>query len=112
MRGTMLCLLMLWMAGCVVATSEREQLPTGVTLLGSDEADCDGPIQIEGDPDVQVDPGETTVVVVDDDDDIDWQCMAEAIPDAGELDCPAGTSYVRITREQDESDFTMECYGS
>jgi hypothetical protein len=104
-------LLPLFLAGCVV-TSEREGLPTGVTLLGSERGYCDGPLEIEGDPDVVVDEGESTTVAVDDDDDIGWECMAGDSEREGEFDCPDGTSYIRITREDDEDEFDLECFGA
>lgn len=112
MRIAIWLLLPLFLAGCVVTTSEREGLPTGVTLLESDEGSCDGPIEIEGDPDVLIDEGESTTIAVTDDDDIDWECMAGSSPDEGEFDCPDGTSYIRITRDEDDSEFTLECYGA
>jgi hypothetical protein len=111
MRYLASCLLALLLAGCVI-TSEREGLPTGATLLGSEDGYCDGPVEIEGDPDVVVDEGESTTVAVEDGD-VDWQCIAaDATSDAGEFDCPDGTDYVRISRDEDESDFTLECFGS
>jgi hypothetical protein len=103
-------LLPLFLAGCVV-TSERDTLPTGVTMLGSDAGYCDGPIEIDADPDVTVDEGESITLAVDDDE-IDWQCLAGSPQAGGELECPDGTSYVRITRQEDEEEFTLECFGS
>lgn len=112
MRGLIFCLLAMLVAGCVVTTPERDELPTGVTLLGSDDVYCPGAMAIEGDPDVVVDEGESSVFAVNGDDDVDWHCLSEVKPDSGDMDCPDGTDYVRVSRDGDEPEFTLECYGS
>jgi hypothetical protein len=111
MRSAICVLLLAFLAGCVV-TAERDGLPTGVTLLDSEDAYCDGPIEIDADPDVVIDQGESATVALDDDDNVDWECQEGSDSDDGEFDCPDGTSYVRITREEDDADFTVECFGS
>jgi hypothetical protein len=108
--ATFSLLLPLLLAGCVV-TSERDGLPTGVTMLGSDAGYCDGPIEIDADPDVVVDDGESTTIAVDDDE-IDWECTAGSPRAGGELECPDGTTHVRITREEGDEEFTLECFGA
>jgi hypothetical protein len=109
MRYVALWPLALLMAGCVV-TAERDGLPTGVTLLGSEDGYCDGPIEIEADPDLVVEGGESTTVAVEDGE-VDWQCLVGDTPDEGEFDCPEGTDYVRISRDEGEAEFRLECFG-
>jgi len=103
-------LLPVFLLGCAT-TAERESLPTGVTLLGSDAGYCDGPIEVETDPDATVDLGQSVTLEVDDES-LDWRCMAGSPRAGGSLECPAGTSYVRITREADDEEFSLECFGS
>lgn len=114
MKLTALCALLLpfVLAGCVVESLERDSLPTGVTLLDSDDGHCDGVLEIEGSPDLTVDAGEETVIAVDDGDDIEWECLADYEEEDGEFDCPVGTSYIRVWRDEDDPEFTMECYGA
>lgn len=113
MRVALLMLLApLMLTGCVVSNVERESLPTGVTLLDSDQGVCDGPLQIEDNPNLIVEESEDITFVVDDEDDIDWQCLTDSYPRDGEADCPDGTSYVRVSREEDEAEFTLECFGA
>lgn len=104
-------LMALLLGGCVVNTAERDGLPTGVTLLDSDEGYCDGPIEFDSDPDVVIEPGETTTLALGDGDDVEWTCLSD-MRDHDTFDCPDGTSYVRITREEDAEEFALECYGS
>ena len=99
------------LAGCVVESMERDGLPTGVTLLDSDEGQCDGALEIDGDPDLSIDEGEETVVAMDDGEELEWECLGEYDRDEGEFECPAGTSYVRVFRDEDDPEFTLECYG-
>ncbi|HEX7036326.1 MAG TPA: hypothetical protein VF210_11155 [Pseudomonadales bacterium] len=112
MRMPMYLLLpLLALGGCVINTAEREGLPTGVTLLETEEGYCDGPIEIDADPDVMIESGESTTIALDDGDGLDWACVGDS-RDYDELDCPEGSAYVRITREEDAEEFSFECYGS
>ncbi len=109
----LLSLLTFFTTGCVSDNVEREGLPTGATLLDSDEASCDGIVELEGNSDVAVGEGESKTFAIDDEDDMDWQCVSDSsVQKGGDLDCPDGTDYVRITRNEDEDDFRIECYGS
>jgi hypothetical protein len=103
--------LVLLLGGCVVTTTEREGLPNGVTLLDSDQGLCSGTVEIDGHPDVRIDEGEQSVLAVDDDEDIEWQCITDLDSDEGEFECPDGTEYIRVSRDEDDSEFTLECYG-
>ena len=102
-------LLPVFLLGCAM-TAERESLPTGVTLLGSDAGYCDGPIEIDIDPEATLDQGESVTLAVDDET-LDWRCTAGSPRAGGSLECPAGTSYVRITRDVDDEEFSLECFG-
>lgn len=106
-----LVLLALVQGGCVMSPVETDGLPTGVTLLGSDEGECDGPLQIEGDPDRVIEESEDATFAVNGEDDLEWECVADSFVDEGELDCPDDTSYVRVLREEDDDEFAVECYG-
>ncbi len=106
--STILILATLFATGC--ATTPRETLPTGATLLGSDDGSCDGPIEIEGRPDVKVGQGKTVTLAVQGDEDKDWRCLSDS-DHHGEITCPDGTDYVRIIREEGKEGFRLECYG-
>lgn len=99
-------------AGCIVVDKRQtDELPTGVTLLESNQGVCSGPIEFEGEPDIVVDEGEDATLQVADDD-IQWRCLSGTYPDQGEVSCPERTGYVRITRDEGDSEFTLECFGS
>lgn len=103
-------LLVPWLlAGCVVSP-ERDALPTGVTLLGSGSGECDGAIEVGTDPEVIVASGESTTLAVDAVD-LDWACEAGAPQAGGNFSCPDGTTHLRVTRDQGEEEFTLECFG-
>lgn len=98
--------------GCAVSGGETDRLPTGVTLLDSSEGECAGPLEFDGEPGVIVDEGEDATIRVSDEDDVAWRCLAGSGREFGVLACPAETRYVRVTREADEADFTLECFGA
>jgi hypothetical protein len=99
-------------AGCVVVDESREdELPTGVTLLETEQGACSGALEFEGDSDVIFEVGEGGTFRVEDDD-IEWRCLSDSSRSSGETECPDDTSYVRITRDEDDAEFTLECYGA
>lgn len=97
------------------------QLPTGVTLLDSEQDECDGIVQVaertslgraRGD-DLVIRRGQNATFEVDfDDEEVQWSCIGDAgTNDRDEIDCPDDTSHVRITREAEGDNFVLECYG-
>ena len=110
--------------GCVVTTTDEDaasaRLPTGVTLLESDRADCAGPIAIDEDSiqnsandDFVVQAGQNATYEIDADDDveIEWSCVGAADVEEQSIECPAGTSHLRITRASTGDEFLVECFG-
>lgn len=116
------------LAGCVVSTpglgdESGSALLAGLTLLESDEEECDGTVQvaeggIEDDyEDLEdgsfVEPGENAVFELEDDDeDIEWACIEDDESQVDEITCPAGASHVRITRAMDGGEVLVECFGT
>ena len=113
------------LAGCTTLSSSvgpsamNARLPTGVTLLDSDQNECGGIVQVEDEsrsPDAElvIRRGQNATFDFDDEeeDDIEWSCIGEsARSDSDEIDCPTGTSHVRITRPSEGEEFLLECYG-
>ena len=111
-------------AGCTVAGGGPDQsalnarLPTGVTLLESDQERCAGDVQIEESSSgtglvLQRGQNATFRVRVDDDEeaDVEWTCIGQASSDSEEIDCPTSTSHLRVTRAGSGDDLLLECYG-
>jgi hypothetical protein len=129
MRKVSICLVLVapvaFLAGCALTTtgpdedSRAARLPTGVTLLESDQNECDGVVQIDEDSvqsarrsDLVIQQGQNATFEVDDDEDeIGWSCVGESDADEDTIDCPDATSHVRITRASTGDDFLLECYG-
>ncbi len=111
-RGLLMALLLPALAaGCIVVDKRQtDELPTGVTLLESNQGVCDGPIEFEGEPGIVVDEGEDVTIQVADED-IEWRCLS-GTPDRAEVSCPDETGYIRVTRDEDDSEFTVECFGA
>jgi len=97
-------------------------LPSGLTLLDSDESSCDGTVQVAnemiegGDGGLHdqhfVEPGENaTFELAERYDEIEWACVDQGSPDVDSMRCPRGTSHVRITRATTGGELLFECYG-
>lgn len=97
-------------------------LPSGLTLLDSDEASCDGTVQVaeemvEGqggglEREFFVEPGENATFELDERyDEIEWACIDSGSPDVDSMRCPRDTDYVRITRATTGGELLFECYG-
>ncbi|HEX2138992.1 MAG TPA: hypothetical protein VHG33_04690 [Woeseiaceae bacterium] len=116
-------------AGCATTTpglgdeSGNATLPSGVTLLDSDEDECDGTLQvsedgIDGEGDGMgdafvVEAGENATFQLDgDDEEIEWACVDEdGDADEESMDCPSGATHVRVTRANSGGELLVECYG-
>lgn len=118
------------LAGCAATTpglgdeGGNATLPSGLTLLDSDEDECDGMVQIdegmldgEGDGlggEFFVEEGENATFELEgDDEDIEWACVAEdgETAEVDSLSCPSGATHVRITRATSGGELLVECYG-
>lgn len=97
-------------------------LPSGLTLLDSDESRCDGTVQVasemidDGREGLRnqyfVEPGENaTFELAERYDEIEWACVGQGSPDVDSMRCPRGTSHVRITRATTGGELLFECYG-
>ena len=97
-------------------------LPSGLTLLDSDESSCDGTVQVasemieDGDRGLRdqyfVEPGENAAFeLAERYDEIEWACVGQGSPDVDSMRCPRGTSHVRITRATTGGELLFECYG-
>lgn len=97
-------------------------LPSGLTLLDSDESRCDGTVQVasemieDGDRGLRdqyfVEPGENaTFALAERYDEVEWACVGQGSPDVDSMRCPRGTSHVRITRATTGGEMLFECYG-
>lgn len=116
-------------AGCATTTpglgddAGNAILPSGVTLLDSDEDECDGTLQVseegidgEGEgleDEFFVQAGENATFELDGaDEEIDWACVDEdGDSDEESMECPDGASHVRITRATSGGELLIECYG-
>jgi len=95
---------------------------SGLRLLGSDETDCDGVLQVDSEQDDDDDLGEglyvesganATFELENDDEDLDWACIGEDGDSRSDtFDCPDGATHVRITRAGDGDNVLFECYGA
>ena len=107
------------LAGCATTSGSSDnataRLPTGVTLLESDQDRCAGVVHVDdgsvrNSREVAIRPGQDAAFRVDRDR-IEWTCIGESSTDSDEVDCPERTSYVRITRPAAGEEFLVECYG-
>jgi hypothetical protein len=126
------CGLALWMAliaGCATTNpglgdeAGNATLPSGVTLLDSDDGECEGAVQVsehgidgegEGlDDEFYVEAGENATFELDgDDEEIEWACVSDDGDfDEESMDCPSGATHVRITRASTGDELLVECYG-
>lgn len=97
-------------------------LPSGLTLLDSDEGSCDGTVQVADEMvagrgaglerEFYVEPGENATFELDERyDELEWACIGSGSPDVDSMRCPRGTSYLRITRATSGGELLFECYG-
>lgn len=81
-------------------------------VLKSDDTECQGALLasgLEGAADIQsVRRGEERVFAVEKQN-VPWACLSDKSARSGTMECPDGTSRVRITHEGDVAKF--ECYG-
>jgi hypothetical protein len=110
------------LTACSLATvgenAGAARLPTGVTLLGSNEEECAGIVQIDERsrsgssrrPLIAVHAGENATFRLDAPT-VQWTCVIETSARGDTLECPRGSSHVRITRSSAQEDFLFECYG-
>ncbi len=109
--------------GCATDTARvgsepaAAQLPSGVTLLDSDRGQCNGAVEIgrqsvrgTGSADLVVREGQNATFQAADDD-ILWSCLNGVTAQRQRTQCPAATTYVRITRGATADNFLIECYG-
>ena len=124
--GLMVALSLL--ASCAATTpglgyeAGNRSLPSGVTLLDSDEAECDGAVQVgeemiedegEGlDDAFLVEAGENATFELEDDfEEIEWACVDDDSSEVESMRCPRDATHVRITRATDGGEMLFECYG-
>lgn len=96
-------------------------LPSGLTLLDSDEGSCEGTVQVADemvdgdgglDSELYVEPGENATFELSERyDELEWACVDSGSPDVDTMRCPRGTAYVRITRASIGDELLFECYG-
>jgi hypothetical protein len=97
------------------------RLPTGVTLLESDRAECEGSVAIDESvidsarrADLVIQRGQNATFEIDADRDedveIEWTCVGAADTERETLECPEDTSHLRVTRTSGD-EFVLECYG-
>jgi hypothetical protein len=116
------------LAGCAATTSGlgdetgSTSLPSGLTLLDSEEAECDGTVQvgeemIEGEGEgleaaFLVESGENATFELESGyDEIEWACVGGDSPEVESMRCPRGATHVRITRATAGGELLFECYG-
>jgi hypothetical protein len=120
--GASLASVMLLMSGCAVSRSGSEVddalLPTGLTLLESERAECRGVIEIDdgsirgrSSSGLVVRQGQNAVFEIGDDEEVEWTCIGQSSSERDTVDCPRATSHVRITRGATGDGFVVECYG-
>jgi hypothetical protein len=97
------------------------RLPTGVTLLESDRAECEGSVAIDEGvidsarrADLVIQRGQNATFEIDadrgEDVEIEWTCVGVADTERETLECPEDTSHLRVTRTSGD-EFVLECYG-
>ena len=124
--GLLLALSLL--ASCAATTpglgdqAGNRSLPSGLSLLDSDQAECDGSVQVaeemiedegEGlDDSFLVEAGENATFEFEDDyEEIEWACVDDDSSDVDSMRCPSSATHVRITRATDGGEILFECYG-
>lgn len=123
-----LSLSLVLLAGCAATTpglgseAGNRSLPSGLTLMDSDEAECDGSVQIaeetiedegEGlDDSFLVEAGENATFELEGGyEEIEWACVEDDSSDVESMRCPRDATHVRITRATDGGELLFECYG-
>jgi hypothetical protein len=98
------------------------RLPSGLTLLDSDEGECNGTVQV-GDETIEgegeglqaeffVEPGENATFELEGGyDEVEWACVGGDSPEVETMRCPRGATHVRITRASAGGELLFECYG-
>jgi len=98
-----------------VALGQEVRLPTGVTLLGGGDTTCRGILVLESgvqdeDDDVRrIGSGEFAVFEVENEN-VGWACLGDATQ-SDTMECPSGTTYVRVSRNSADDYVLFECYG-
>jgi hypothetical protein len=92
---------------------DRNGLPTGATLLRADDTACQGALLASGlgrnaDDVHGIRSGDQEVFSVADTS-VPWACLSESTARAGVMQCPNGTTDVRISHDGNVARF--ECYG-
>jgi hypothetical protein len=96
------------------------RLPTGLTLLDTENGRCAGSVQIREERDgrtreqeLLLKPGENATFAIDvsDGDELEWSCIGAARSESEDVDCPDATSHVRIMRRAEGDALSLECYG-
>ena len=113
-------------AGCASTTTTDDdrtaRLPTGITLLESGRAECDGSVTIDESvvasarrADLVIQPGANAIFEIDgenaEDIELEWTCVGDTDTERNTSECPEDTSHVRITRATTGDEFLLECYG-
>lgn len=93
---------------------ERSQLPSAATLLGSGDTECRGALLVsgvgrDGDDVHSIGPGEARVFRIARQN-VPWACLDATSARSNVMECPGGTTDVRISHEGTAARF--ECYGS
>jgi hypothetical protein len=113
---------LLQLTGCTLASvgenADAARLPTGVTLLKSNDEKCAGTVQLDdesrsgrsGGPALLVREGENATLRVNDDI-AGWTCVGDSSAQRESIECPQDTTHLRITRSAIGEDFLLECYG-
>lgn len=128
LAGFGLSLSVAFLAGCAATTAGlgeeagNRSLPSGLTLLDSDEGDCDGAVQVgeemiedEGDGldnSFLVEAGQNATFELESGhESIEWACIDDDSSEVESMECPRDASHVRITRATDGGELLFECYG-
>jgi hypothetical protein len=113
-------------AGCALTTTTDDdrtaRLPTGITLLESDRAECDGSVTLDESivasarrADLVIRPGANATFEIDADNDedveVEWTCVGDSNTERNTSECPEDTSHVRVTRASTGDELLLECYG-
>lgn len=113
--------------GCAPATgglgteAGPTSLPPGVALLESHESRCAGTVHISEDSVASdglrgvffVDPGQNATYRLLGNE-VQWACIGEDYRDLSRMECPQGSTHVRVTRASEASEergMLFECYG-
>ena len=90
----------------------QNDLPDRSTLLRSDDTPCDGDLIIESDDDRddlrRVRRGQNRVFEIENEN-VSWVCLGQGETRSDTMECPADTTHLRISRDEDIA--TFECYG-